>query len=92
MPPIDYEPVADSKMGRSNWANIEISAGKCKVPSLFVADARRSLQCFVGDFVSQDFFFRPVDSDRGGVAHRYPPRCPAKPRLMKGMGMIPSVA
>jgi hypothetical protein len=76
---------------RSNWAKIEIGAGECEVPSLFASDARGGLQRFVGDFVYQDFIFRPVDSDRGGVAHRYPPRCPARPRLMKGMGMNPSV-
>ena len=86
------EVVAYSKMGPSNWAKIEIGAGECNVPSLFAPDARGSLQRFVGDFVSQDFIFRPVDSDRGGVAHRYPPRCPVRSRLMKGIGMNPSVA
>ena len=42
------------------------SAGKRVVPHFFAA--RRSLKCFIGDFVSEDFLFRPVACD-GCVAH-----------------------
>ena len=54
--------VADSKMGRSNWAKIEIGAGECKIPRLFGPRGRRSLQRFIGDFVSENLFFRPVET------------------------------
>src|SRR5450631_1775490 len=68
----DCDLVADSKMGSSNWAIMEKSANKCVVSSLFSSCDRRALQRFIGCFVSQNFFFRPVDLARGSVAHRSP--------------------
>jgi hypothetical protein len=69
----DRKPVADSKMGSSsNWAKMEISADKCVVRRLFAPHARRSLQRFIGDVVSEDIFFSLVESD-GRVAHGIDP-------------------
>ena len=60
-------------MGSSNWAIMEKSADKCVVPRLLAPRASRSFQRFIGDFVSEDLFFRPVASDGDGVAHSRDP-------------------
>ena len=57
-------------MGRSNWTNIEIGAGECKVPRLFGPRARGNLQRFIGDFVSENLFFRLVEAVGGGGAQQ----------------------
>src|SRR5450631_131397 len=74
----DCDPVADSKMGSSNWAIMEKSANKCVVSRFFAPRARRSLQRLIGDFVSEHLFFGLVES-YGGVAHSSDPSVGQQP-------------
>src|SRR5450756_1134616 len=68
---------ANGQGANSNLVKLgsQLKSAPCNrvLPRSFALVPRRALQRFIGDFVSEHLFFRPVASDSDGVTHSSDP-------------------